>query len=337
MLRTLVRSCVLLALAAGLIPFSGGCASDRQVIAQANDVHRGLERAVVQDPQLKAYMDEVGARIVQAAREMSDEGLAPGAHRSADAAWMFENTQFHLVNSRTLNAFTTGGNHMYMYTALFAQSKSEDEFAAVVAHEFAHIYGRHVQKGMNRQYAVLGAAALAGAAGYAVGEEDNRLLYAGAFATAAAGVGHFVGMGYTRGDEDEADAYGFEMYVRAGWDPDRFGDFFQQMIDQGHDTTPELVSTHPSLRKRVERARQRARDLPPEARQLRRPPVADATRFRQLQQRALQLASSMPGDETLAKAQLLLAAFPSCVTPEDQPDQRQAQTELLRALNAPAR
>jgi predicted Zn-dependent protease len=52
--------------------------------------------------------------------------------------------------------------------------------------------------------------------------------------------GQFIGMGYTRKDEAQADELGFDFYSRAGWDPYRFGDFFQHMIDKGYDKTPEM-------------------------------------------------------------------------------------------------
>src|SRR5262249_4082585 len=152
-------------------------------------------------------------------------------------------------------AFTTGGEHMYIYSELFEQCRSEDELAAVMSHEFAHVYSRHVQKGMNRQMEIMGASVAAGAAGYAVGGSDKGAEYAGMSAGAAQAVGQFVGMNYTRKDEAQADEFGFDFYVRAGWDPKKFGDFFQYMIDKGYDKGPEMLSDHPSLKSRVDLAR----------------------------------------------------------------------------------
>jgi predicted Zn-dependent protease len=242
-----------------------------------------------------------------------------------------ENMRFHFVNSDTLNAFTTGGEHMYIYTELFQKCRNEDELAAVMAHEYAHIYGRHVHKGMNRQYATLGAAAAAGAAGYAIGGKESGLEYGAGFAGAALVAGQFIGMGFTRNDEAEADQRGFEFYTRAGWDPDKFGDFFQQMIDMGYDKTPEMMSDHPSLASRVETAKKRADELPSSAEKWRKPPVADAARFKQLQARAEQVGKTMPNDQTLAGAQKILAAFPSCFSVKDQPGQKEAREEVEAA------
>jgi predicted Zn-dependent protease len=313
-----------------------GCASDRQVVSQATQMHSGLQPAVITDPELSNYLQEVGDRIITVAREMDQQQYGPDAHRKEDSSWMFsENMKFHLVNSKTLNAFTTGGEHMYIYSELLMQCKNEDELAAVMAHEYGHVYGRHVHKGMNRQYAMLGVAAAAGVAGYALASDDHR---AGTAALAASGTllaGKFVGMGFTRKDEAEADKLGFDFYARAGWDPNQFAGFFQTMIDQGHDTTPEMMSDHPTLASRVEAAKKYAAELPPDAKSWRRPPVADAAKFEQIKQRAVAVGAKMPNDETLAKAQSLLSAFPSCVSPIDQPDQEQAQKQLKQEIRNP--
>ncbi len=311
-----------------------GCASDKQVISQANDAHSEIKPAVITDPVLDGYLQQIGDRIVSVAREMDAQGYGPKAHKNADSSWMFEGVQFHMVNSPTLNAFTTGGQHVYLYSELFITSKSEDEFAAVVAHEFAHIYGRHVQKGMNRQYMVLAGAAAAAVGGAAVAGEDNRMTGAAVGAGVGLAAGQFLGLGFTRDDEDEADKLGFQFYVRAGYDPAKFPDFFRQMIEKGHDTSPEITSSHPKLSNRVKNAERRVSELPPNASQWRKPQVVGPQRFVQLQNRAKSYAAKVPKDKTLQAAQLMLAAFPSCVAPEDLPNQKKAQEELLKSMEA---
>jgi predicted Zn-dependent protease len=239
------------------------------------------------------------------------------------------------VNSETLNAFTTGGEHMYIYTGLFRQCKSEDELAAVMAHEFAHIYGRHVQKGMNRQMGLAGAALVAGGAGYAAGGAEQGGTYASALAGAAAMAGSFVGKSFTRRDENEADKYGFIFYTRAGWDPEKFDDFFQTMIDKGYDKTPAIASDHPTLASRVQATQRRIGELPRDAGRWARPPVASGAEFQRLQQRAAEVGQRMPDDQSLARSQQLLGALPrSCFTAQDGhiPDQRQSQQRLLEDL-----
>ncbi|MGF1634007.1 MAG: M48 family metalloprotease [Phycisphaerae bacterium] len=314
--------------------FTVGCSvSDQTVIAQSNNAHVQLEPAVVSDPVLDGYLDEIGARIIAAARELYAEDFGPEAAFDADAEWMFQETNFHFVKSDQLNAFTTGGPHVYMYTELFTTSATEDAFAAVVAHEFGHIYGRHVHNGMQRQYGVLGLAAGGAVAGGLLGGEDNWQTGAAAGAGIGGAVGSFIGMGFSRADELEADELGFAFYVRAGYDPERFGDFFQQMVDAGQDSTPEMMSTHPSLQRRVERAREMAAEYMarvPEAqrRAVRRPPVAAGSAYAQLQERA-KTVEARGGPEEVQTAQRILAAFPSCVKPTYSRQQVDAQQELL--------
>jgi len=305
----------------------GGCATDRQVIAQANQFHNSLEPAVIDDPRLAEYLQAIGDRIIAAAAKVRSED-----RRGEDSAWMFsKDMRFHFVNSKTINAFTTGGEHMYIYTALFHHAQTEDELAAVVAHEYAHVYGRHVHKGMNRQYAILGLAGAAGAVGYAAAD-DNRMETAGIAAGVALAAGQFIGMSYTRSDEAEADKLGFEFYTRAGWDPHRFGDFFQRMIDMGYDKGPEFLSDHPSLSSRVADAKRRAAALPPAAAKWRRPNIATESQFKALQQRSIALGAKMPDDKSLAQAQVLLAAMPrSCLTPAIHEDQKKAAQQVAAA------
>ena len=104
----------------------------------------------------------MGDRIAEAARAASSQRLGPEAHFEEDSAWMFSTDEFHLVSSDQLNAFTTGGSHMYIFAQLLVSCRTEDELAAVMAHEFAHVYCRHVHNGMDRYYATLAATAVLG-------------------------------------------------------------------------------------------------------------------------------------------------------------------------------
>lgn len=321
-----------------------GCASDKQVISNASNAHSQLKPAVLEDAAVGGYLQQIGDRIVAAARKAvsDDPEFAPKANkRGEDTSWMYNDIKFHFVNSKTLNAFTTGGNHVYIYLALFEQCTTEDELAAVVAHEYAHIFCRHVQAGMNRQYTTLAGAAAAGAAGAAVGYSQDKTEGAVQYGTIGAGVGmlvgQYVGMGFTREDEAEADKYGFRLYTRAGWDPNKFGDFFQHMIDAGYDTADASASDHPTLKSRVEWSKKAAAALPETASRNRKPPIADGAKFAQLKERAKTVGKTMPNDESLAQAQQLLAAFSSCVAPVDQPEQRAIKQEVAAEREAKAK
>src|SRR3954468_7217827 len=119
-----------------------GCATGpvpaAEFVQQAEQLHRGaLASTVTRNTDLNDYFTEVGRRVVQGAADASG-----GRFRDPT----FANMQFHLVGSATPNAFTTGGSHIYVYDGLFQLCESEEELAAVMAHEFAHAVDLDVQR-----------------------------------------------------------------------------------------------------------------------------------------------------------------------------------------------
>ncbi len=57
--------------------------------------------------------------------------------------------EIHLIEKNEVNAFTIGGGKLFVYRALFGglvDSRDENEVAAVLAHEIAHVSARHVGK-----------------------------------------------------------------------------------------------------------------------------------------------------------------------------------------------
>ena len=291
MWKFVVRSVALASLSLAV-----GCVKDSSVISQAADSHKTLEPAIITDPQLADYMQKLGDRVVASARESIQEGYEKDRVYKQDPSWMFTDVKFHLVNSKTLNAFTTGGDHVYLYSELFRTTKNEDEFAAVVSHEFSHIVARHVANGMQRQYAILGGAAAAAVGGYALGG-DSKTEVAAAAGGGALVAGQFLGMGFTRGDEAEADKFGFHFYCNAGWDPDQFGNFFQTLADKGLDSSSALTSDHPLLKDRVATAKKAAEEWKsdhPNWQSIRVPEIASASQFKALQDRAASIGAKMP-------------------------------------------
>jgi hypothetical protein len=80
----------------------------------------------------------------------------------------------------------------------------------------------------------------------------------------------------------------------------------------------------------VEATKARVAALPPEAKQWRRPNVADAARFKQLQAKAAEVGKQLPDDQTLL-AQKVLAAYSNCFAPGPNPKQEDARRELAGA------
>ncbi len=311
-----------------------GCAPSRKdssVVSQADQFHQSLAPAAMKDEALDIYLQTVGGRIVGSAKKTDAAKMGPESHFQGETKWMFENVHFYLVNSKTLNAFTTGGHAVYIYNELFQLCQNEEQLAAVMSHEFAHIYCRHVQKGMNHQLAMSAVTYTAAGAGYLAGGED----YAQKGMAAGSALGNFIDMGFTREDEAQADEYGHLFYTGAGWDPNNFGVFFQVMKDKVGDVSSDLTSDHPSLTSRVEAAKKRAVKLSEHRPSPIPPPVVNQGQFRQLQAVAMRVSTQMPNDTQVLNTKKLLQALPrSCWIPVPQPDQQAAQKELLDKAKA---
>ncbi|HEY2587291.1 MAG TPA: M48 family metalloprotease [Tepidisphaeraceae bacterium] len=331
--RTYRRPALFLVCMVSLVALGNGCmASDKSTIQQASAFDSGLKPAEIQHAQVNPYLQQIGDRVVAAAKEFDARGVGPKTHfAKGDRTWMFKDLNWELVNSQTINAFTTGGHYVYVYNALYQMCKNEDELAAVLAHEYGHIYCRHVQKGTGRREALVAVALAAGGAGYVYGGSQNGSQYAQSAMQLTSAGGGFLEMGFTREDEAQADEYGFLFYTKAGWPPEHFGDFFKDMIAAGYDTKSASTSDHPTLASRVEAAEKRVAALDKEkVAALRRPNVATQAQFDEAKRSAKSAAQGMPNDQQALKTKNLLQAMPrSCWVPYEPDDQKEAQQRIV--------
>src|SRR3954451_19043393 len=90
-----VGACLLCLLCLLAVTTSGGCAAatDKAVISQANQFQTSLAPAEVPDPQVNAYLDRIGKRIISAAVELDKQHVGPKAHfdQGQSEDWMFQN------------------------------------------------------------------------------------------------------------------------------------------------------------------------------------------------------------------------------------------------------
>lgn len=175
---------------------AGGCSDfsevDALVRARADHLHaQVLAPLGGPDAPAAAYVQKVGRRIADAAKALNPPG----------DDWRYgADLRFLLVGADVPGVFTAGGDHVYVSAELFRRCRSEADLAAALAHAYAHVHGRHLQlRGKE-----------------AVGPVPG---------SAAAAAWRFVEAGWTDAEERQADSDGFLVYARAGYDPDRYGDF----------------------------------------------------------------------------------------------------------------
>ncbi len=171
--------------------------------------------------------------------------------------------EFVVFESEQLNAFALPGGKVGVYTGLINLVESDDELAAVIGHEIAHVTSRHSGERVTQQM-VAGAAAL-GAEVYMASEDmDSSDRWV---ARTLLGVGTQVGvlLPFSRLHETEADIIGLRFAAGAGYDPRAAATFWQKMkaASSGEGRPPEFLSTHPSPDNRIERLQELAPDLMP--------------------------------------------------------------------------
>lgn len=146
---------------------------------------------------------------------------------------------FRVVEDRDINAFATVGGFVYMTSAAVRVADSEDQIAAVLAHEIAHITERHALEQLQRNLQARAGAQL-------LGLESSNL------ATVAFELG--INRPHSREDEFIADAKGLQILSRAGYGLNGMPQFLAKLNTGG--ATPVLFSTHPHIPDRIARLNQ---------------------------------------------------------------------------------
>ncbi len=146
-----------------------------------------------------------------------------------------------IFDDNAVNAFALPGNKIGVYEGIFRAARNQDQLAAVIGHEVAHVIAHHANERVSTttatQMGVNVAQAAAGGTG-TYGGQVAGLLGAGA----AVGVI----LPFNRKQESEADVVGLDLMARAGFNPSQAIPLWENMSRIGKEKPPEFLSTHPS-------------------------------------------------------------------------------------------
>ena len=198
--------------------------------------------------------------------------------------------RFRVLVNQELNAFAVPGGYIYMHSGTLLTAGDVEELAGVLAHELAHVKGRH-QARLAQEIAIPNIlATLAGlAAGAATGSAGPLV--------AAQGLNVALQLQYTRQFEDEADRVGAVFLTRAGWHPDGMVRFFERILlekQQGPEGfIPPYLYSHPAVETRIDVVRGLDQKLKP----MTSPPRLEE-RFKEMQGRLAYLVAHRRGELT---------------------------------------
>jgi predicted Zn-dependent protease len=159
-----------------------------------------------------------------------------------------------ILDNNEINAFATSGGHIFITRGLVNAAKSEDELAAVIAHEVAHIQLQHSIKAIKtsritQALMVTGTAAAGAATGMNVNELTNVFNES---------VGEIVltlvNNGYSRDQEYEADNTAIGLLASAGYNPSALIDIMRQLNTVQSSVPGGFNRTHPTPANRITNA-----------------------------------------------------------------------------------
>jgi beta-barrel assembly-enhancing protease len=191
--------------------------------------------------EVTAYVNAVGGVLAAAAM---------GKPRQDDRAAPIAGWHFVIVEDDTINAFAAPGGYILVNRGLIKAARSEDELAAVLAHEIAHVVRGHaigsikkarmagVYKEMLNNTVQLDAQQLGALTEAFEGAMDDM-------------IESMVVKGYSRDTEFEADRVGLKIMADAGYDPKAFLRLLDTLEKQQGGGTGGFSATHPSAKDRT--------------------------------------------------------------------------------------
>lgn len=152
-----------------------------------------------------------------------------------------------VFDSEQVNAFALPGGKIGVYTGLLKVAENQNQLAAVVGHEIAHVMAGHSNERLSTNQFIQTAMTLGDAAMKAYNVQYQQQLMT------AFGLGAQVGVAlpFSRAHESEADIMGLDLMAKAGFEPRQAVNLWQNMAAQGGGGTPQILSTHPLPENRI--------------------------------------------------------------------------------------
>lgn len=151
-----------------------------------------------------------------------------------------------LFEDDAINAFALPGGKIGVYTGLLKVANDQNQLAAVIGHEVAHVIANHGNARVSAALATQSGVQLVQVMAGAASSEKAQLL-------GLLGLGAQIGilLPYGRGQESEADILGLEYMANAGFNPTASILLWQNMAKASGGQPPEFLSTHPSNQTRI--------------------------------------------------------------------------------------
>ncbi len=237
-----------------------GVDREQTMLVSSNEVNRSAAKAyqdTLRVAKSRNLLNRDPRQVERVRRIVARLTPATAVFRTDAPGWRWE---VNVVTSRDLNAWCMPGGKIVVYSGLIEQlALSDEELAAVMAHEIAHALREHGREKAGQAAGVNAAAAIGGALIGAYFGVDSSLGQ-----SVLSGVGELAFMRpNSREMEQEADRVGVELAARAAYDPDAAISLWQKMESAAGGQPPQWLSTHPSSASRIADLRVYAQRMQP--------------------------------------------------------------------------
>ena len=199
----------------------------------ANVVARLGERGLPPEHPAARYLRDVGTVVALAAADGRAED---------DRPYPFKGYRFLVVEAPQVNAVGAPGGFVVVTTGALRAVRSEDELAAIVAHEIAHVQRGHAMAPVERarEQEHITSTMLAG---------TDKVVHVFFGKVVTLGTDFVLDKGYGKANELEADAVARRTLERAGYDPNALGRFLSRLT--GRAAEGGFFDRHPPAVDRV--------------------------------------------------------------------------------------
>lgn len=200
---------------------------------------------LLKDNRLTGYVNRVGQAVVL----------------SSDMPVLFNGYHFAILDSREVNAFAAPGGTILITKGMLDAVRNEDELAAVLAHEIAHVCHKDGISAIEKSRWTEAVTIIGTEAAKRYGPKEVAQLtkvFEGSiddiFKT-------LVVNGYGQTQEYSADQTGMSYMAKTGYNAGALKDFLDHVVARGQNSESGLLKTHPATRDRIDNV---VRNLPAE-------------------------------------------------------------------------
>jgi len=220
-----------------------GVERHQRMAVSAEDMNAGAQKAYSQmmaEAKAKGVLNNNPAHV-ERVRAVAKRLIPQTAAFRKDApAWKWE---VNVIGVPEMNAWAMPGGKMAVYSGLIDKLKAtDDELAAVMGHEMAHVLREHGRERASQQMAQgLGLAIFGAVTG--MGDVGMNVAQMAMDVTLT--------LPNSRTHETEADRIGVELAARGGYDPRAAVTLWEKMQKGAGGEPPKFLSTHPSHEDRI--------------------------------------------------------------------------------------